>query len=154
MRRTIAAVIADTRYVMTIGRRSSAASSVAVPLATSATSQAPMAVVRMPEQHGDGQFACLRRPDRLLEALARLAGDQGHDEARLRQPFENAAGRLDEQRRHHLDLGLPAPRQQRDDWRVQGQAQLVAKLVAVDRVGNHVGERDGPTYVTGMPARS
>ena len=98
-------------------------------------------VVRMAEEQRQRQIGALVLMDRALEHFARLARHHRADEMHLRHFLAEAVRGEHEGARHVLQLGAPAPRQQRHDQLARRQAQLRARLVLRRLERDHVGER-------------
>jgi hypothetical protein len=84
LRFIIQKVSAGMRYMITIGQRASAASSVAVPLATIAASAACSASVAWPKRVEIGRSRASQRVEARFEIRVRLARRERHEKAYLR----------------------------------------------------------------------
>jgi hypothetical protein len=126
---------------MTIGRLISAASSVAVPLATSDTSAAPSASWACPKSRRKGTSPPCFCVDGHFELQARLARGQRHDEnSRGQEALADELGRLHEGVRHHLQFALAAARQQGKNGKSLG-SELFAHCLLAGFQRDDVGQR-------------
>jgi len=107
-----------------MGFLASAASSVAVPLATSADVTRGDRVARMAEQHGERQFPRAGLVHRLLENGTRFAAHERHQKMHGGLPRRDQLGGLYEARGHVAHFRLAAARHQRHDLPCRRQPQL------------------------------